>query len=58
MTLLRKFEELFTVTEASKILGYTTAGVRKAIRERRMEAIKKGKCYFIEERSIRKFSGL
>jgi len=53
---MKKLEDEYVhVTEAAEMIGYTTAGVRKAIRENRLEAQKIGKMWFIKRKMLGAF---
>ena len=53
---MKKLEDEYVhVTEAAEMIGYTTAGVRKAIRENRLEAQKIGKMWFIKRKTLGAF---
>jgi len=51
-------KEFLTVQETAKALGYFPPYVNKLIREGKIKAVKRGRCYFVSPEEINSFVGL
>lgn len=51
-------KDFLTVQEAAKVLGYFPPYVNKLIREGKIKAVKRGRCYFISPDEINNFVSL